>query len=101
MKRIKSDWRSSLKTPSLQRLMFLSIEGPPDNTINFDDIVLKWYNESKRSTQPGFTAWSPDHSDEDQPEDFNDVMDWLNTDDYASDDDGCMDIVLSDDDECL
>lgn len=95
MKRIKSDWRSSLMTPSLQRLMYLSIEGPPNEKIDFEEIVLKWYTSSKTSRRPGFSAWGPDHSEEEPPpDDFDHVMDWLNTSD-----DECIDIVLSDDDD--
>lgn len=48
MKRVKSDWRSSLVPSMLHRLMLISIEGPPLQEWNPDDAIARWYNDGNR-----------------------------------------------------
>ncbi|KAJ4946887.1 hypothetical protein JOQ06_008930, partial [Pogonophryne albipinna] len=56
MKRVKSDWRSSLSTHNLTRLMFLTIEGPSLDTFDAKRAVLQWWQTWSRARRPGFTA---------------------------------------------
>ncbi|KAJ8333912.1 hypothetical protein SKAU_G00412310 [Synaphobranchus kaupii] len=56
MKRVKNDWRSSLATSQLNRLMFLSIEGPSLETFDAKRAVLRWWGSGPRSRKPGFTS---------------------------------------------
>ena len=58
MKRVKSDWRSTLSTPSLTQLMYLTIEGPHENTFDAKRAFLSWWQSGPRSRRPGFTAWT-------------------------------------------
>ena len=58
MKRVKSDWRSALTTPSLTRLMFLTIEGPHEDSFNSKRAVQRWWRSGPRTRRPGFTAWA-------------------------------------------
>ncbi|KAJ8000172.1 hypothetical protein DPEC_G00202080 [Dallia pectoralis] len=57
MKRIKSDWRTSLSSVQLQRLLFLSVEGPKLQNFNAGLVVEKWWTCSKRQRRPGFNPW--------------------------------------------
>lgn len=57
MKRIKADWRANLNIPSLQRLMFLAIEGPRPEQFNAEMAVHQWWTSSKQGRRPGYTAW--------------------------------------------
>ena len=45
MKRIKNDWRASLKTPSLTRLMYLSLEGPHPDVFDARAAVHRWWGQ--------------------------------------------------------
>ncbi|XP_034057184.1 uncharacterized protein LOC117536439 [Gymnodraco acuticeps] len=55
---MKSDWRSSLSTQNLTRLMFLTVEGPSLDTFDAKRAVLQWWQSGSRARRPGFTAWS-------------------------------------------
>ena len=52
MKRIKSDQRSRLTNTQLQRLMFLSFLGPPEDAFDADGAVQRWWVSSKRKRRP-------------------------------------------------
>ena len=69
MKQIKSDWRASLSTESLQRLMFLSMEGP--SVLEAEEVVDQWWSGGKRAKRPGFSGWADDLEvgDEEEEED--------------------------------
>lgn len=57
MKRVKTDWRSSLSALQLQRLLFLSIEGPPPEHFDAEAAVQHWWQSSQRRRRPGFNPW--------------------------------------------
>ncbi|KAJ8014476.1 hypothetical protein DPEC_G00040630 [Dallia pectoralis] len=57
MKRIKSDWRTSLSSVQLQRLLFLSVEGPKLQNFDAGLVVERWWTCSKRQRRPGFNPW--------------------------------------------
>lgn len=48
MRRIKSESRSSLKSNTLNALMMISMEGPPLQVINFNEMVEIWYQQKPR-----------------------------------------------------
>ena len=54
MKRVKGDWRASLSEHNIDRLMRISMSGPP--LVQFDPkrAVKKWWSESNRSRRPYF-----------------------------------------------
>ncbi|XP_062580302.1 zinc finger protein 862-like [Saccostrea cucullata] len=65
MKRVKSDWRSSLTPSMLRMLMFISIEGCPLEEFNSTRVLDKWWNAG-RAKRPGFNPFDfrgPDESD--------------------------------------
>ena len=49
MKRVKSDWRSSLDVSMLNRLMYISIEGPAVEAYHSAAAVQRWYEGSERA----------------------------------------------------
>ncbi|XP_078810615.1 zinc finger protein 862-like [Oryzias latipes] len=55
MKRVKSDWRSSLTTIQVNRLMYISLEGPTCDKFVALNSVNYWWGAAVR--KPGFTAW--------------------------------------------
>ncbi|XP_063438155.1 zinc finger protein 862-like [Mytilus trossulus] len=57
MKRIKSDWRSSLKPDMLQRLLFIAIEGPSVPDFNVDSVFIRWWSTG-RPKHPGFNPYN-------------------------------------------
>ena len=59
MKRIKSDWRSSLASHQLSRLMYLSLEEPSLDSFQAAPAVHRWWGSSERARRPGHTAWAP------------------------------------------
>ncbi|KAF3840384.1 hypothetical protein F7725_019101 [Dissostichus mawsoni] len=58
MKRVKTDWRSSLTTAQLQRLMFISIQGPALEDFDAASAAQRWWTSSLRRRRPGFNPWS-------------------------------------------
>ncbi|KAJ8415103.1 hypothetical protein AAFF_G00008010 [Aldrovandia affinis] len=58
LKRVKTDWRSSLTTAQLQRLMFISIEGPALEDFDAASAAQRWWTSSLRRRRPGFNPWS-------------------------------------------
>lgn len=48
MKRIKHDWRSSLATDTLCKLMYISIEGPTHEEYNCAVALDRWWNSGDR-----------------------------------------------------
>ena len=56
MKRIKSDWRSSLQPEMFRRLMFISIEGPTVPNFNVDPVFNRWWSTG-RAKRPGFNPF--------------------------------------------
>lgn len=52
MKRVMSDWRSSLNTETLSMLMYLSIEGPEPDGYNSALAVQRWWEEGERARRP-------------------------------------------------
>ena len=58
MKRIKSDWRCSLSTPSLSRLMYLSIQGSAPDDFDACGAVHRWWGSGQRTRRPGFSPWA-------------------------------------------
>ena len=67
MKRVKNDWRSKLSTLSLNRLMYLTIEGPNVESFNAERAVLRWWQSGPRSRRPGYTAWASGEGRINQP----------------------------------
>ena len=57
MKRIKNDWRSSLASDQLRKLMFLSIEGADPADFDAQREVQHWWQSGKRSRRPCFNPW--------------------------------------------
>ena len=58
MKRVKSDWRSSLSSVQLSRLMYLSLEGPSLAEFRPATSVMRWWRSGERPRRPGSTAWT-------------------------------------------
>ena len=48
VKRIKSDWRASLLTATLNNLLFVSQNGPDEDEYDPLPAVLHWWNDSER-----------------------------------------------------
>jgi len=53
MKRVKNDWRSSLKPEMLNMLMFITVEGPPLQQFDTNAVFNHWWS-SGRQKRPGF-----------------------------------------------
>ncbi len=51
MKRIQSDWRSSLSPTQLQRLMLVAIKGPSEDDFKAEEVVERWINSGKRDVE--------------------------------------------------
>ena len=49
MGRVKSDWRSSLATNTLDDLMIISLEGPPEEVFDPQSSINTWYGSGKQS----------------------------------------------------
>jgi hypothetical protein len=58
MKRIKADWRANLTIPSMQRLMYISIEGPKPEDFDVKRAINLWWTSSEKGRRPGYTAWN-------------------------------------------
>ena len=56
MKRVKSDWRSSLAPSMLRMLMYISIEGCPLEEFDNIPVLDKWWG-SGRAKKPGFNPY--------------------------------------------
>lgn len=56
MKRVKSDWRSSLKPSMLRMLMFIAIEGCPLEEFNSIPVLDRWWRTG-RAKRPGFNPF--------------------------------------------
>ncbi|XP_035859042.1 uncharacterized protein LOC116038584 [Sander lucioperca] len=65
MTQIKSDWRTSLSSVQLQRLIFLSVEGPKFEDFDAGLVVERWWTCSQRQCRPGFNPWESRHRSED------------------------------------
>ncbi|XP_073716873.1 zinc finger protein 862-like [Misgurnus anguillicaudatus] len=65
MKRVKSDWRTSLNSVQLHRLLFLSIEGPKLQDFDAGLVVERWWTCSQRQRRPGFNPWESRRRSED------------------------------------
>ena len=57
MKRVKSDWRSSLATVQLQQLMAVATEGPHPDYFDTGSAVDRWYSLGPRARRPGFNLY--------------------------------------------
>ncbi len=57
MKRVKTDWRSSLTARQLSRLMYITLEGTALDEFDAAAAVARWWNSGVRPRRPGFTAW--------------------------------------------
>ncbi|XP_013383761.1 zinc finger protein 862-like [Lingula anatina] len=60
VKRIKSDWRSSLSTQMLNHLLAISIEGPSLEDYDAERAVHLWWTRGQRTRRPQFEA-AADH----------------------------------------
>ena len=56
MKRIKSDWRSSIQPEMLIRLMFIAIEGPSVLDFDTQSAFNRWW-ATGRPKHPGFNPY--------------------------------------------
>lgn len=56
MKRVKSDWRSSLTPSMLRMLMFIAIEGCPLEEFNSIPVLDRWWRTG-RAKRPGFNPF--------------------------------------------
>lgn len=56
MKRIKSDWRSSIQPEMLRRLMFIAIEGPSVLDFDIQSAFNRWW-ATGRPKHPGFNPY--------------------------------------------
>ena len=56
MKRVKSDWRSTLGGVQLSRLMYLSLEGPSLAQFQAAPAVSRWWGSGERTRRPGSGA---------------------------------------------
>ena len=54
MKRIRSDWRSTLSAGMLDALMNIAIKGPHYTELQAENAVMAWYFNSQRSRRPDF-----------------------------------------------
>ena len=61
MTRVKNDWRSSLITPSLTRLMYLKLEGPH---LDAFDATHRWWGSGHHMRRPGFSTWEASNQEE-------------------------------------
>ncbi len=57
MRRVKTDSSLSLTSLQLQRLMFLSVEGPPLDKSDAEAAVHRWWTVCQRQRQPGLNPW--------------------------------------------
>ncbi|XP_076072048.1 zinc finger protein 862-like [Mytilus galloprovincialis] len=55
MKRVKTDWRSSLKPEMLIILLFITVEGPELNHFETNSVFNHWWS-SGRQKRPGFNS---------------------------------------------
>ncbi|CAC5379271.1 unnamed protein product [Mytilus coruscus] len=53
MKRVKTDWRSSLKPEMLLMLLFITVEGPEFNQFDTNSVFNHWWS-SGRQKRPGY-----------------------------------------------
>lgn len=53
-KRIKSDWRSNLKTDTMNNLLMASIQGPPLEQYDAERVVHAWWIGGQRERRPQF-----------------------------------------------
>jgi hypothetical protein len=64
MKRVKNDWRSSLNTLSLNRLIYLSLQGPHPDHFDARAAVYRWWSSGRRKRRPGFSPWEAPSQDD-------------------------------------
>ena len=64
MKRIKSDWRSSLSCETLNRLMFISIQGPTNEDYSAGSALERWWSEGQQQRRPLFQNSVDDDNEE-------------------------------------
>jgi len=67
MKRVKSDWRSSLAPNMMRKLMHISIEGPSLEDFDATSVINRWWNTG-RSKRPGFNPFEHQGKSIDQTE---------------------------------
>lgn len=67
MKRIKNDWRSTLKPDRLRMLMYIVIEGPSERKFNPKSTVSRWWTTGKKK-RPGFNPNDFMETEEAEPE---------------------------------
>jgi len=64
MKRTKNDTRSCLSTCQLRKLMYTSIEGPPEDQFDAEGAVSQWWKSGESARRPGFNPWEAKAKDE-------------------------------------
>ena len=64
LKRIKSDWRSSLATEQVDRLMLVSLQGPTFDDYEAEGAMNKWWTNGQRSRRPLFEEEGRGDSDD-------------------------------------
>ena len=70
VKRIKSDWRSNLKTETMNNLLLVSIEGPSLDDYNAERAVHAWWTGGQRERRPIFDGEGENQIGEEELLDF-------------------------------
>ncbi|XP_014666762.1 PREDICTED: zinc finger protein 862-like [Priapulus caudatus] len=65
VKRIKSDWRASLTTETMTRLLGVSMEGPTLDAYDAGKAMDLWWTRAQRSRRPQFHDADDDDDDDD------------------------------------
>ena len=71
LKRIKTDWRSSLTTEQLDQLMLISVEGPSLEDYVAERALNRWWTAGQRARRPRFNAPAEGEGEEDDDELIN------------------------------
>ena len=59
MKRIKTDWRVSLDSSTVDDLMIISLEGPPEGDFHAERSVTLWWEAGKQRRRPTVEPYGP------------------------------------------
>ena len=62
LKRIKSDWRSRLRTETLDHLMRISIDGPDLESYNADRALQHWWDKESDNDAQNFNSKENEHT---------------------------------------